>query len=235
MNSSTATFPDPSAVAFRALSAFRIGSTGLSRRLNPVRWGLAFVLFSATAFGQDAAPAEDIRDVKALVEIPQPPDYGLWSALALGTLLVGFLAWKFFKRPGRSVLLSPAERALAEIESARTLVGEESSEPLANAVTAAVRRYLEARFGIAAPRRTTEEFLRSLQSKRHPELVPYGEDLGRFLRFCDAVKFGRGEIAVETRARLIESARNFVEASRQPISTPPAEQASQRTAPPVSA
>ncbi|MCB1124925.1 MAG: hypothetical protein KDM81_00405 [Verrucomicrobiae bacterium] len=186
-------------------------------------------------FAQDVAPAaEDIRDVKALIEIPPPPDYGLWIAITLGTVMVGFLLWKFLSRSGKPVSLSAADRALAEIDSARSLIGEESPEPLANAVTGAIRRYLDARFGIAAPRQTTEEFLRTLQARRHPELAPYGEDLGRFLRFCDAVKFGRGELAAETRMQLIESARNFVATSRQPVAES-AEKGSPKSVSPVPA
>jgi|GEM_PF-284830 len=215
-----------------ARPAFHIHSTGWRRRLNPVEWAgataLSLALFAASAL---AAPkpevAEDIRDVKGFVEIPQPPNYALWIAIALGVLVLGLILWKLLTRPKKSPSFTAAELALSEIEQARALIGEESPEPLANAVTGAVRRYLDGRFGIAAPRRTTEEFLRGVHAQRHPEILPYTEDLGRFLRFCDEVKFGREEVVAANRAKLIESARRFVEASNAPPTAADTEEAAE--------
>lgn len=206
-------------------------STGLGQRLNPV-WSIVFSgLIALPAKAQEAV--EDIRDVKDLVEIPEPPNYALWFAIALGALILGFLLWKILTRPKKSRSASAADTAISEIDAARPLVDEPSPEPLANAVTAAVRRYIESRFGIAAPNQTTEEFLQNLQAKPNPEIAPFREDLSRFLRFCDAVKFGRSDVATENREKLITSARRFVESSRN--ATAPEQAPEKQTPPPLPA
>lgn len=222
----------------RGIATFsEAGPTGLGRPANPVGWLLAGGIVAASPLGAPAQEAaEDIRDVKDLVEIPEPPPYGLWIAVALGLVFLGLLIWKLLTRRRKTPGVPAAETALSELEAARALIPEESPEPLANAATAAVRRYIEARFGIAAPRQTTEEFLHALNARRDPAISPFGEDLSRFLRSCDAVKFGRGEIELERRETLIESARRFVEASRRPSAAEsgasPAAAANPKTLPP---
>ncbi|MEX2577967.1 MAG: hypothetical protein WD342_02825 [Verrucomicrobiales bacterium] len=208
-------------------------STGSGLPATLVAWLLAGGIVVASplgALGQETA--EDIRDVKDLVEIPEPAPYGLWIALALGAVFLGLLIWKLLTRQRKAPSVPAAETAMSELEAARALIPDASPEPLANAATAAVRRYIEARFGIAAPRQTTEEFLHSLNARRHPEISPFGEDLSRFLRLCDAVKFGQGEIEVERRKNLVESAKRFVESSRRSSAASPTAAVNPKTLPP---
>ncbi len=219
------------ATSSRFPASFRLRSRGLGPRFNPAAWAVFATWSVFLSLGAAQEAVEDIRDVKDLVKIPQPPNYGLWIALVLGAVCVGFLLWKLLSRPRVIPPLSPAERALSEIDAARSLVDAASPEPLANAVTDAVRRYIEARFGIAAPRQTTEEFLQQVHTRRNPEIAPHKEDLGRFLRFCDAVKFGRGDVAAENRFQLIDSARRFVEASQRPPANPPGDEKSESRSP----
>lgn len=188
--------------------------TGLGLRLNPVWSPLVLALTGSLAGAQEAA--EDIRDVKGMVEIPEPPNYALWIGLAAGVLVLAYLIWKFFPRKRKAIEISAADRALKVLDKCQALIAEESPEPLVIAVTGAVRGYLEERFALAAPRRTTEEFLRDVNAGPDPEIAPFREELGRFLHICDAVKFGRGEMAGERRRDLIEVARQFVESTRNP-------------------
>ena len=72
-----------------------------------------------------------------------------------------------------------------------------------------VRRYLEDRFQLRAPERTTEEFLyetsrNGLLSAEHKEL------LGRFLQECDLVKFARLQPDDTDRQRAYDAAEKFV-------------------------
>ena len=74
----------------------------------------------------------------------------------------------------------------------------EDPERFAVEVSEAARKYLEDRFGLRAPERTTEEFLAELSGSvaldgRHKEL------LADFLTRCDLVKFAR---AVADRSEL---------------------------------
>ncbi len=199
----------------KGTKAERLLPSSISRS-KAFRGGLIwfFVLITAPAMAQEA---EDIRDVKDLVEIPEPPNYALWLGISVGAILLAVLIWRFLaSRKPNVPAQSAAERALAELKDCEKLTGDTSPEPLANAVTAAVRRYIEERFGIAAPRRTTEEFLWDLHANPHREIAPYGEHLSHFLRYCDAVKFGQGGLEQERHGELLEGARRFVEATRNP-------------------
>lgn len=180
-----------------------------------MRYFLSIALMTSASVGSPALGQEmdDIRGVKNLIEIPVPPNYGLWAGIALGALLLAALIWKLLSRKRPAPARSSAERALAELKDSENLIESESPEPLANAVTATVRRYIEERFGIAAPRRTTEEFFQDVSTHGYPGITPFAEDLSRFLRFCDELKFGRGSVDRERRVKLIESARRFVEST----------------------
>ena len=68
-----------------------------------------------------------------------------------------------------------------------------------NRIQDILRRYIEARFGIMAPERTTEEFIRELKNSRNQVLRRHDGLLEVFLKHCDMVRFatyapGRQEI-----------------------------------------
>ncbi len=191
----------------RPSTNFHSHRTAPGHSLPPVGSIAVFTFLSTIAFSQD------IRAEKDLIEIPTPPPYGAWIATALAASILALLLWRFLRRPRRSKQLSAAETALAELDSARPLIENESPEPLVESVAGTVRRYIEARFGIAAPRQTTEEFMETLKSRPDPRIAAFNEDLRLFLRRCDQVKFGRGAIDKDERHALIESARRFVETS----------------------
>jgi hypothetical protein len=193
-------------------------STGSGFRVNPV-WALSvFALAHSRAFAQEGAG--DIRDIKDLVEIPAPPNYSLWIGLAAAALLLAYAIWRWLSRKRKVIGIDPDVRALRVLDQCEALLAEESPEPLVIAVTGAVRSYLEERFGIAAPRRTTEEFLREVNAGSDRGILPFREDLGRFLHLCDSVKFGRGGMDAGRRRDLVEGARGFIEATRKPKADP---------------
>jgi hypothetical protein len=77
------------------------------------------------------------------------------------------------------------------------------------AVSDAVRVYLEERFTLRAPERTTEEFLRDLQ--KTSALTPQQKaSLAAFLEQCDLVKFARFEPPESALRELHESALRLV-------------------------
>ncbi len=59
-----------------------------------------------------------------------------------------------------------------------------------NAIQGILRRYIEARFDIHAPERTTEEFLDELRGSRSP-IGKHQKLLERFLTHCDLVRFAK--------------------------------------------
>lgn len=174
-------------------------------------------VFFATAQGQTTE--DDIRGPKPLVEIPEPEKFSiaLWATIAGAVMLLAIatLLWRRHARKQR--LRSPREIALAslaELESGRESM---TAESFANRAAQTVRQYISDRFGLAAPRRTTEEFLRDLTADAASPLTDKSDHLRGFLKSCDLAKFAGREIDITHRAELLEAARGFIEATAAPV------------------
>lgn len=140
----------------------------------------------------------DIREIKPPLELKVSyVKLILIILFALAVLaLVYFLVRRFSRRPKKSAP-PPPPRPAAEIayEELRRIKGEDLPargmiKEYYSRISGVVRHYLEDRFQLKAPERTTEEFLgelatTSILSLSHQELV------GNFLGHCDLVKFAR--------------------------------------------
>lgn len=185
----------------------------LSRSISrPV---LACCLLAVSAAGhlsaQQPAPEEDIRGPKPLVEIPVPkePEYALWAGAAGGALIVFMAAW-FWKRRARKLRLqSPREVALGSLATLESTRGELEAEAFANRAAQTLREYLADRFGLAAPRRTTEEFLHDI-ARDGSQLAGESDHLRAFLKSCDLAKFAGAALNENQRHELVEAARTFI-------------------------
>lgn len=161
---------------------------------------------------QPPAGGDDIRPPKPLVEIPQPEKapVALWLGTA-GGLLALALAMYFWRRHARRLKLkSPPEVALeslARLEANREAI---SAEAFANRAAQTVREYIASRFGLAAPRRTTEEFLRDVEKS---PLIGESDHLRVFLKSCDLAKFAGSSLDSKQRTELLDTARGFVRAT----------------------
>jgi hypothetical protein len=156
--------------------------------------------FAAIEVVSSLAPGEAApRPAKAdLAHWPAPPSRWIWIALALLALLGAAVAAlrKFLTTP-RTILhmpppVPPHQIALDALDALRAKGWIEALniEPFYVELSGIVRRYLEARFGLRAPERTTEEFIRDALSSRklsdtHRDLV------AGFLEQSDLVKFAR--------------------------------------------
>lgn len=136
---------------------------------------------------------QPLRDIRGPIDIESPWTW-LWAALALAAVTAGILlAWRWWQRKQESgttgaPTLSPEEAARRRLQAALAWIGD--PERFVVEVSEAARDYLEGRFGLRAPERTTEEFLAELSGSvaldgRHKEL------LADFLTRCDLVKFAR--------------------------------------------
>lgn len=166
-------------------------------------------------------PEDDIRGPKPLIEIPEPEKFpiAMWAAIAGGVLLLAAGWWLWKRRAKKRHLKSPPETALAslaELEGNREAMPAEAFAYLAAKV---VRQYIADRFGLAAPRRTTEEFLRDLAAQESSPLAGEGEHLRNFLKSCDLAKFAGSQLDAAQRGELLQAARGFVQATAAP-STP---------------
>jgi hypothetical protein len=159
-------------------------------------------------------PQEDIADIR-------PPFFfshgwlWLWIALGLaGIIALLVLLWNWFK-PGATLNPRTAyELALEKLEKARALLREEDPIPYAVLVSETIRGYLGQRFQTPSTRRTTEEFLRQMETDQATPLAEHRDLLRQFLQACDLVKFARYQ---PTHAELEDAhqrAVNFVTATK---------------------
>jgi len=76
-----------------------------------------------------------------------------------------------------------------------------------------LRHYIEHRFRLRAPERTTEEFLAELKTSEALD-AEYREDLKLFMEHCDLVKFARYEPSAEQIGRSLKIVEEFVDKTR---------------------
>lgn len=139
-----------------------------------------------------ATVTNDIRDIKPPVEIPSGLEW-LWVAIAiLVTAALSYVIRRFVRKRVREKPVSPPEpahvRAKRKLVDALALINQ--PEAFVVAVSSAVRVYLEERFNLHAPERTTEEFLH--ETADSPVLTERQKrNLADFLTRSDLVKFAR--------------------------------------------
>jgi len=161
-----------------------------------------------------------IEDIEDVVAMPRKATYGwLWGLLTL-VVIVGTASgwWLWRKKRIRALvrIFKPAhEIAYAQL---RALVAEDLIEAgrikeFYERISGILRHYIEDRFELQAPERTTEEFLVELQ--RTDVLTDSDKDvLGEFLMHCDLVKFARHAPTTEQVQRTFDLVKDFIERTR---------------------
>ena len=149
-----------------------------------------------------------LRDIKGSVPLITK---SWWFVLYCMLALIAILSWLlkaiiFRTRPA----CCPHALALKELQA---LAGANLDVlPFYTELSNIVRRYLEARFHIAATGQTTREFL--IASKSHPHLEHSDrESLASFLVAADLVKFARFEPTNNTCVLAIDEATLFIEST----------------------
>jgi hypothetical protein len=165
-----------------------------------------------------------LRGIKGLARWPAPLLLWFGCAAGLAALAAVIVLGVRLRRTGRATGPAPAPRpapphevalkALAALRGAKPL-GEIEVESFYRELSTIARRYVEERFGLRAPERTTEEFIREaagsgLLELRHQELVR------AFLEQCDLVKFARLRPLPEDATLAFESAVRLVRETRPP-------------------
>lgn len=169
---------------------------------------------NANAASVAPSGGEDIRDIKQ----PLPLGGGLWWLWALiAVAAVAALAFWLKKRKKVAVvapelLIPPHRRAKERLRGATELI----SDPyrFCSLVSDVTRTYLEERFNLHAPDRTTDEFLAELResavlAEEHKALL---ED---FLTRCDLVKFARGEPTEPELRALLDAALRLIDETKE--------------------
>lgn len=171
---------------------------------------------------QSVLPAElaqeSLRPPLAPLRDPAPGPHWPWIAGLLTLLLAaaGVAGWLLRKRRGER-RRSAYDKARARLD--RLLGGElpepGQAEPFFVELSDLVRHYVEDRFGLQAPERTTEEFLDLAAGA--PELnADQRAFLQHFLSQSDRVKFARERPAArEDLQRLLAAVGDFLEQTRE--------------------
>lgn len=161
---------------------------------------------------KSAQETNDIRPIKPPEALSAEWDWVIWAiaSFIIGVLIV-LLIKKFRKKPEESavrVIIPPHIKARQRIEQAKRFLGD--PRIFCFEISSALRIYLEERFNLRAPERTTEEFLYDLQ---HTNVLTDAQKslLTDFLTRCDLVKFARFEPTEPDLLELQESALKLVD------------------------
>lgn len=215
------------------------GATNAAPGSRPVRAATnrTFATNAPASAATNAPPATDIRPQKPPVRLRA--GWTAWLPPLLGAALLGlaWLAWRRYRRQRRvlppPVVIPPYRRALERLRAALDLIHDPHRFTVE--VSHTLRVYLEERFNLHAPERTTEEFLTELQAGR--VLTPLQQQLmADFLTRCDLVKFARYEPGEPELRELYEAAVRLVEET-EPLLNPgaPAPASAAPAGPPAAA
>jgi hypothetical protein len=161
----------------------------------------------------------DIKEIGPPVDLPGLSGwlYFLMGLAAAALALSLYMLWRRRKggRKARAAL-PPHEFALAELRKlmAEDLIAKGQAKLFYLRVSAILRHYIEDRFGLRAPERTTEEFLNDLQTT-HVLLPRQKELLKRFLEHCDMVKFAEYQPNRDEVDNTLNTCAQFIAETRQ--------------------
>lgn len=158
---------------------------------------------------------DDFRDVKSPVGIPF--QWG-WLILIFVLLIVGAIVWWLFNRPDTKPgpppppPLSPWELALQRLKQLeeKNYLSLGKFQDYFFELSDILRHYIEDRYDIDAPERTTEEFLISM---RVMDVLTGAQKntLQNFLVECDKVKFAKYAPSIDDAHWAFGIAKSFIE------------------------
>ena len=162
-----------------------------------------------------------IRDIAGPVDLPPPDRRWAYAVVGGGVAVIALAAAlvMWLRRRGRGPLAIPRipahvlayrrlERLLAE-----KLVEEGQVKLFYFRLSDVVRHYIEDRFGLHAPERTTEEFLDELRGSSVLD-ARFAAPLDEFLRHCDLVKFAEHQPTNADIQTTFDACKEFIEATR---------------------
>ncbi|MBN2269184.1 MAG: hypothetical protein JXN61_01130 [Sedimentisphaerales bacterium] len=168
--------------------------------------------------GEDRAKLA-IEDIDDVVEMAREASFWWVWALAAACIAGAAVAWLLMRRK-RAMELIRIFRPAHEIAYARlrALVKEDllkggRVKEFYERISNILRHYIEDRFDLRAPERTTEEFLSELA---RTELLGAGDKdgLGEFLTHCDLVKFAKHHPTTEQIQRTFDLVKKFIEKTK---------------------
>lgn len=138
-------------------------------------------------------------------------EYTGYALLAIFLLYLIFRILRFIHRKLKLRNMSPRDRAYYELEIlvSKELVASGFIKDFYIELTHIVRRYIERKYGIKAPERTTEEFItEAIELENFPK--QYISKLKEFLVSADMIKFANVEATADTTNVAINAAKNYI-------------------------
>ncbi|HUW18199.1 MAG TPA: hypothetical protein VMW16_02760 [Sedimentisphaerales bacterium] len=160
-----------------------------------------------------------IADIENVVEMPEEASLR-WLWAAGGAAVVAVIGVWFYLRRRRIERLVRIFKPAHEVAYARLralvkddLIKAGRVKEFYERISNILRHYIEHRFDLRAPERTTEEFLSELQGT---DVLGASdkERLGEFLKHCDLVKFAKYSPAAEQIQRTFDLVKDFIEKTR---------------------
>ncbi|HDZ69097.1 MAG TPA: hypothetical protein ENH43_01605 [Phycisphaerales bacterium] len=161
-----------------------------------------------------------ISDIEGVVDVPDKPSYWwLWALGAAGIVTAGIAGGLYLRQKRRAELIRifrPAHEIAYEHLQAlvkEDLVKKGKIKEFYEQISNILRHYIEYRFNLRAPEKTTEEFLIVLATT---ELLDADDkqDLEEFLKHCDLVKFAKHNPATEQIQKTFDLVKNFIEKTK---------------------
>jgi hypothetical protein len=160
-----------------------------------------------------------IEDIEGVVEMPKAASHWwLWALIVPGVAAVP-AAWLLLRNRRTKQLVRifrPAhELACARLRAlvAESLVEQGRIAEFYERISGILRHYIEDRFDLHAPERTTEEFLAEL---RYAQTLASADKsvLEEFLTHCDLVKFAKHDPTTDQVQRTFDLVKDFIERTK---------------------
>ncbi|MBN2021025.1 MAG: hypothetical protein JW749_12475 [Sedimentisphaerales bacterium] len=159
-----------------------------------------------------------ISDIEDVVDMPT--NTALWWILSVAVIVASAGGvWLYSRRKKAREIVrifkAPHEIAYERLERLirRDLIKKAKVKEFYEAISDILRRYIEDRFELRAPERTTEEFLSEI---RNTSVLSDNDRraLTEFLTHCDLVKFARHSPTTEQIQHTFDLAKNFIEQTK---------------------
>lgn len=195
------------------------GSSNLEE--NGIETG-EIVIKVRSLIGEDRKDLE-IQPIFGPVELPSrlAPLWYILLGIGLAAIFAagGFYWFKHRKRIATGAAKPPSAHELA-YRQLKELLDEKLAERgqfklFFAGISDILRFYIENRFGLHAPKKTTEEFLAVLSRSRQAHFpIEHHLLLDDFLHYCDLVKFAEHLPSPEEVGKAVEACKAFIEATR---------------------
>lgn len=160
-----------------------------------------------------------IEDIEDVVEIR--PSRLIWWIVAATVIVLAAAAVLWYRlRPKKDAAIARIFRPAHEIAyeilrrlAEDKLIEESRIREFYERLSDCLRNYIEHRFSLRAPERTTEEFLIELKYSE-AFTAEYRDDLKLFLEHCDLVKFARYEPTAKQITGALKMVEEFVDKTR---------------------